>query len=282
MDDRAVDRFVRSALDARPLDAGPHPDPDALFSYFARELSPAEADVVQAHLANCRECAVVVADFAAFPALDAPSEDDVPSDAETAAAWADLQGRLGREPVDADVTALAERERKRPAVLPFAPAADPRPVVRAVWRHGGVQTFASVAALTILALSTLLVRERWLSQPDPNASFVDLGEGDMRAPIGEPDRTRGDGRVTPAPKRISSNSRTVLLSIWPTESKKNISYRLELRQASSGEVSWSVGNVRMRDDDGLLHVALRPSEIPPGRYASTCSVYGPSPPETWT
>ncbi len=275
MDDRAVDRFVRSALDARPLNAGPHPDPDALFSYFARELSQAEAEVVQAHLANCRECALVVADFAAFPSLDAPSEDDVPSDAETAAAWAELESRLGREPVGADVAALAERERKRPDVLPFAPAA-PRPVVRSVWRQGSVQAFASVAALTILALSTLLVtRERFWETPDPYPVFVDLGDSEVRGAIGDPDQTRGDGRLTHEPKHIPSASRTAILSLAGLE--KDVRYRVEARLAPAGHVAWFVNDAKMQSNEGLLLISLPVSRLPPGRYS--LSVYAPSQPE---
>lgn len=138
MDDRAVDRLLRSALDADAADAGPHPEPDALFDYHAGELSAAEADHVQAHLALCPRCARAVADFEAFPHLDPPAEDDVPSEAEMEAGWAQVRAKLDAAPaaVDSGETMVAghaaDAGPRPPAeVVPLAPRPSARlPVLR--------------------------------------------------------------------------------------------------------------------------------------------------------
>ncbi len=276
MDERAVDRFVRSALESDPPLAGPHSDPDALFAYFARELSPAEADVVQAHVARCPECARVVADFEAFPALDAPSEDDVPSEADTAAGWADLLERLEREPVSDELGQLAAREARRPDVLPF-PRARPAAPARPAWRQGAFQTLLATAALVVLGLGTTLFNtRRYWATPEANPDIDDIGQAEqVRGALGEPDHVRGSPDEAPGPKRIRRGSRIVTLAI-AFVGEPNWAYRVEVRNGQNPARSlWVVDDVRL-DAARALYIALPGEDLPAGRYRVL--VYPPSSP----
>ncbi len=100
MEDTTVDRLARSALEAKGPEPGAHPEPDVLFRYHVEELSVDEHDHVQEHLSLCARCARVVLDFDAFPRLDAPRDDDLPSDAEVARGWAEVRARLDPVPLE--------------------------------------------------------------------------------------------------------------------------------------------------------------------------------------
>lgn len=77
-----------------------HPGPETLFAYHERSLSAAEAERVQEHLVECRECADVVVDFAAFPDLEPPSEEHRLTPVAVRSQWRELQARIaaGRRP----------------------------------------------------------------------------------------------------------------------------------------------------------------------------------------
>jgi Putative zinc-finger len=272
MDERAVDRFVRSALEANPPTAGSHPDPDALFAYFARELSPAEADVIQAHVARCRECARVVADFEAFPALDAPSEDDVPTDEETAAGWADLLTRLEREPVSAEVAALAARHTRHADVLPLSSARPtPRPRQPA-WRQGAFQTLAATAALTILGLGSYGVQQRrarvQAELPAANPAIVQLDDPSTRFRGGMQDPDVNQGTEGPHYQSVSLDARApvVVMYIPYADREPPPSFRAQLwRGENTGSPIYDVLGL-VRDGDGILAMSIAPQRLPAGRY----------------
>lgn len=271
MDERAVDRFVRSALETSPPVAGPHPDPDALFAYFARELSPAEADVIQAHVARCSECARVVADFEAFPALDAPSEDDVPTDAETAAGWADLLTRLEREPVSAEVAALAAREGQRANAPHVAPARLAPPPRQPAWRQGAFQTLAATAALTILGLGSYSFQQKQTLErsklPAPNPAIVQLNDQDkvLRGAMQDPDVGQGTTGPRYQPVQLDARAPVVVVYIPYGSGTPAPSYQVQLwRGEGTGPPTYEL--TRLVPGDGLLSMALAPEWLLAGRY----------------
>lgn len=197
MDDMDVDQQVRSALAAGTADAGPHPEPDALFHYYAGELSSADADGVQGHLASCPACARAVIDFETFPHLDAPSDDDVPSIEDVEAGWADLQARLRRGDAARGNEAEAPERGLAPSppasarprgavVVPLTPRGGTAPRVVPPVRRApvGLQAAAAVLAATTLGLGGYaFVLQRALTQaaaPTGGVFQVDLDNATMR------------------------------------------------------------------------------------------------------
>lgn len=77
---------------------GEHPTPGELGAYHAGHQSPEAEERTQAHLVVCQECAGLLLDLAAFPALrEADVEEPHIPQAEMAAAWEELRMRVGVE-----------------------------------------------------------------------------------------------------------------------------------------------------------------------------------------
>lgn len=236
MDDRAVDRFVRSALEAERPDAGPHPEPDVLFSYHALELSDEDLERVQAHLSLCPRCARAVADLEAFPALDPPSDDDLPSDADLAAGWADVQRRLAAGEGAADVSEGAPApvaERARKVVLPFTPPTPTR--VRPALQ--GVRAAAAVLAVTTLGAAFLAFNARQ-EVKEARAIRADDFSAILRSYSEQEPKSRGGGRRISEPFRVPAGARRVHLEIPLPPTLDGRPYRAELRD-ESGIVVWA-------------------------------------------
>jgi hypothetical protein len=284
MDDRNVDQVVRSALAAGVVEAGPHPDPDTLFEYHAGELSAADADAVQGHLALCPACAQAVLDFEMFPHLDAASEeDDVPTAEEIEAGWADVQARLAAAaPVGVDRAtggaaegasergerAEADAQHAPPAnVVPMTPrggtAARP-PAAPAHRVPAWLATAAALLAATTLGLggysyklrTALAKAERpshgALLQLDPVDASASAVRGTPSAPEPPPRQTLTRGK--PA---------SLLLGVTLDETKR--SYRVELLPAEGTGVLWVDANIAP-ETDGVVSIVLPHTWWPVGPY----------------
>ncbi len=94
--DERLDAAIREALaEERAAPPGEHPDPEVLLAYHEGELSEDEAEGVREHVAACEACADVILDFAAFPALEPPSEEDRLTPAELRHDREALEARIG-------------------------------------------------------------------------------------------------------------------------------------------------------------------------------------------
>lgn len=94
--DERLDAAIREALaEERAVLPGEHPDPEVLLAYHEGELSEAEAERVREHLVECDACTDVILDFAAFPDLEPPAEEDRLTPAELRHDREALEARIG-------------------------------------------------------------------------------------------------------------------------------------------------------------------------------------------
>lgn len=271
MDDRAVDRFVRSALEAERPDAGPHPEPDVLFSYHALELSDEDLERVQAHLSLCPRCARAVADLEAFPALDPPSDDDLPSDADLAAGWADVQRRLAAGEGAADVSEGAPApvaERARKVVLPFTPPTPTR--VRPALQ--GVRAAAAVLAVTTLGAAFLAfnarqeVKEARAIQPDPFDIMLDDADALIDDPNEAPANLRGGGAAPRPPDTVPQGRAVIVVHVpRPPDTGEQQAYPAELWREGAAKPDWA-GVLRQANKDLPLAFTATRASLPAGKY----------------
>lgn len=266
MDDRAVDQLVRSALAAASEDAGPHPDPDTLFQYYAGELGDAETEHVRAHVAACPECGQVVLDFETYPHLAAPSDEDVPTADQVDAGWADVQARLARETESEEhlregVGQVGEKGSGDSVVVPLsrrAAAADPIPRTSAsTW-----QALAATLAVATVGLGFYVVRlHRSLTEatgPAVNVHVADLLPEDELVRDATGPRWQAV-RVPPRAPRV-----VLLLSLVGQASEP--SYRAEIVGAdATPRVIWGDEGV-VRNAEGRFSIELRQGFLPAGRY----------------
>ena len=277
MNDRDVDQLVRSALDAGVADAGSHPEPDALFRYHAGELSAADADSVQGHLALCPACARAVLDFETFPHFDAPSEDDVPSAQEVEAGWADLQARLGRAPRPMGSPGAARGdEAEGPAVVPGQAASTraggavvvpltprgappPRPAAPAPRAPMWLQAAAALLAVTTLGLGGYSFSLRRTlakaTEPTGNVHTIPL------IPEGELARSGDASTTAPVPARAKRLWLELVLPI----SAPQTTYRAAILPDRGGKPLWLFDEL-VRNNDGTLTIDLPRSALPAGQF----------------
>lgn len=215
-----------AADERRPT--GEHPDPETLLAYHEHALAELEADRVQEHLVHCPECAQAVLDFAAFPALEPPSEEHRVTPDELQRRWRDLQ------------VAIAEQERpwwqRHQVLLPLAAAFFAAAVGLAVW---GTALRERVAELEgprgdVYVLDTL--------RPE--------GSGGLRG--GEP------SEIPPWATRVH-----VYLPLPPGE-KDYGAYEVDAASAAGRRV---LSGLRVRrSPDGVFVLDLARGELPEGEY----------------
>jgi hypothetical protein len=197
------------------IDASPepmdHPAPDRWIAYQRGELSGAEEERLQEHLARCRDCfdlAAAAADFA-----QADEEPDAGQEVEAAALWRLLRPQL--DPPPQNVRDIADRPR-RPSLgfrLPTTLAA----------------TF--FVALVGMTAWNLQMRSA-LRAPLPNAPILEIAAGE---------RAVGDQELTvPAGPRM--------LVFHPAEELP--AYRLVIRDAATGR-ELSSSELRLNRDIAL-------------------------------
>lgn len=260
MNDRDVDQLVRSALAAGEADAGPHPDPDALFDYHAGELARADADTIQGHLARCPACARAVLDFETFPHFDAPSDEDVPSAEEVEAGWADLQARVreAEAPAAADAGHPAPRA-SGAEVVPLSPRRAPRPAPSG---RAWLPAAAALLAATTLGLGSYVVKLHralgTVTGPQANPLVVALEPEDREV--------RDAAEASYGTVTVPPEAAWVVLVLGLVDTASPPAYRAELRAAGDAtRVLWSTSDL-IRDPHGALAVLLPRQLVPAGRY----------------
>jgi hypothetical protein len=109
-------------------DLARHLSMERLAAYRAGELAPEEAEAVQDHLAECRECVSALLDLARYGEMmesekPLPPGAGVPTPAQTEASWQSLRARLPSAPaVSPAVSPAAERPGTLAQVVPFGRA----------------------------------------------------------------------------------------------------------------------------------------------------------------
>lgn len=94
--DERLDAAIREALaEERSAPPGDHPEPDVLLAYHEGGLSEEEAERIREHLVECEACADVILDYAAFPDLEPPAEEDRLTPAELRHDRQALEARIG-------------------------------------------------------------------------------------------------------------------------------------------------------------------------------------------
>lgn len=273
MDDRDVDQLVRSALAAGVLTAGPHPDPDTLFRYHARELSAAEADAVQDHLAHCLACTEAVLDFGAFPQLDGPSDDDLPSAEATEAGWAEVQARLSSAPDatredTADPTLTPPRAGSGGTVVPLIPRGPllldtARPSSRPPY---GLQALAAMllAGVAILGTHNVMLR-RQAARPEADVAMIALT-------LLDDDPARGAPEDLPS-QSMAPTTHRVTVSLPLARRSDHEPYTVVVYDARTGQDVLRVDGLHYHSAGGLTFSARR-ADLPDAYRARVLDARG--------
>ncbi len=116
-----------------------HPDAEELMAYVAQELPEEQREVVEEHLARCRECRVLVQDFAELQSEDEPSFEAELDDEEVEA---------GLVAVKAKVAAVAEEPESNVVPIERHRQVVPAPAFSRWW--------AAVFAAALVGLAILL------------------------------------------------------------------------------------------------------------------------------
>ena len=232
-DEQGLNAGIRGlAAEARRALAS-HPSPDELLDYHAGDLSAAERERIQDHLALCPECARAVLDLAAFPGVEPAREEDRLATAEVDAEWRRFQRAAG-------VPAMPRR----------APAASSPRLAYAL---------AAVLLLAVVGLSLWIGRLRSevgaLSGPKVNVLVADLAPREQaveRSAAGEE-----TVRVPPWTDRL-----LVILDL--AEAPADPEYRVEIAALGGREI-WSRRGLRP-SEDGNFTLEVPRRLLSPGRY----------------
>lgn len=177
-----------------PMD---HPSPDRWIAYHLGELPAEEEELLQEHLARCRECFDLAADAAEFARPD--GETDTDQEVETAALWRLLRPQL--DPPPQNVRPISQRQPSRGFRLPSLLAAS---------------FFVALVGMTAWNLQQRSALEA-LRAPQPNPVIFDLSAGERLAAPGE--------------KTLSADTKVLVLH--PDEELP--AYRLTLRDVTAGQ-----------------------------------------------
>jgi hypothetical protein len=206
-----------------------HPSPETLTAYQANELSPAEDERIQSHLAICKHCAELLLDLDEF--LKAPAAVAEPvADFEAAADWRRLREALKRD--------VGEKPPARP---------DRRRFLASGW--GGY----SAAALLVISIglgawNVELFRE--LRKPQPIRTVLTLSAQGS---------TRGGER--PGPNESVTLPALIILTLPTYEPAP--SYQVTIFRQEPGKVQWSLDVLQ---EHGDLSFILPARSLGPGTY----------------
>jgi hypothetical protein len=209
-----------------------HPSPDHWIAYHRGELSSAEEERLQEHLARCRDCFDLAEAAAAF--ADSDEEPGASEEVETAALWRLLRPQLGSP------------ELSRQNVREIS---DP-PRRRRVWWESLPTALAASFFVALVALGAWsFQQQKALRAPRPVVLSVDFAAGERVATPASAERI------------LTAASGPWMLAIHPADELP--SYRLALRDAATGRELWSY-TLRM-DADLALKLEL-PEGLRPGHY----------------
>lgn len=259
MDKPSLEESLR-ALSARRRSDEPHPDPDELVAYQAGGMAVEEADRIQEHLTQCRDCARLLLDLADFEQLALPPEELGPVDARAEASWQRLRNRL--------------REEEEPTAEPYV-LQRRRRLMAPTWRRPALPwALAAGLALCVVGLGmrTGILEQRLADLSRPRVPSTILLES-------EDDGSRGGGDETLL--RAGEPVRYELLLAGGSKSPAYSLYSIRMVAVSGHADPVPVG--RQPADQGFLHVYLASApaagayvfevsgieggrEVPVGRY----------------
>lgn len=218
-----------------------HPRPETLTAYHAGELSAADEEEIQEHLAVCRHCTRLLLDLPAFLAAPAAGIASAGEDADADLAW--------------------ERIRQR---LPGAPAEggrQPKSAPAAARRSGPRRTLVwlAAAALVVLIAAPLWIVARRLSAPEPPWQVVELYPAE---------ELRGTSAAPPtAPAEVNADAGATALLLHLAKEQSSLRFRVELRtvEVGGGTRSRTLPVAKVVDSRTLLLMLAR-HQLAPGRY----------------
>lgn len=257
-----------AARDRRNL--GPHPTPEQLAAYHARELPAEKVERIKDHLALCHECSALLLDLADFespePSPDAPALTD--EDVDTA--WQDLRARLAREGVPLEpptapvkpvpsLVAPVEAQFATPSPEVQTTAPEPSgtvvPLQRPELARRSPRLAYSLAAVFFLATVGLSI---W------NASLRrELGEPRVGVVVGPQHKDQGNrsGAMTTYPAQ-----EPVMLSL-PGTLPEAPQYTVEIQEVrEGGTVVWTSEPIPAPSGRSRLLVQLPAGYLKPGDY----------------
>lgn len=249
MDEATLERaLIVAAL--RHQDGG-HPPADDLAAHAAGELAEEEREGLAEHLARCPECAGVVRDLAAFPALEPPPGTPARDDERVQAAWERLAGAIGEE-------AAGDRGGEGPRVLRWPPL-----------RTGGWAPLPwAIAAGLLLATVSLALWGAHLQR-----SLARLADARINVPVIELVPAGAATERGPAGERLAfpRGGRSAVFLLELGDLRPFTQYRVEL--VANGEPVWSRSGLRPVGD-GRFTLELPLRLLAPGRYELRLSGLG--------
>jgi hypothetical protein len=210
---------------------GGHPGAELLTAYHAGELTPAEEDDLQEHVATCRHCSQLLLDLPSF--LEPPATGDQGHATLAEASWQEIRKYLAvpmREPPDRRPRAFARRVRV------------PR----------SLQLLAAALALALIATPLWLVARRLASPGLPPAVAL----------LDPVEVYRGNPEPT-TPTIVHADSAATVLVLHLARELPDLRFRAELQSGSTP--STPLRGVTTVDARTLLIVLTR-RQFAPGRY----------------
>lgn len=211
-----------------------HLEPEVLVAYHHDQLPAAEAEMVQEHLAACRDCADLLLELVRFgSAKEQPEAAPGVADFELEADWRALRARL--EPPPSPVAAPSQRQTATSPRWPYALAAG---LLLACLGLGGW--------VTVLQHQLAALR-----QPQANLQILNLEVAAAQRGEDEPVIVRGTGE-------------SVVLILNPPGPAPAVAHRAEVFNAE-GRLVASVGGL-LPAEPGNFNLGLPRSLLPPGYY----------------
>jgi len=240
---------LQAIMAARREQVGGPPTPEELLAFRDGRLEPEERDRIAARIALDPDSARVLADLAAFPAVEpAPGTREL-SEEEISAGWQAFRRRLPAGPAAAGVSSLS-------SMAPVAAA--PRRQRRRWWRHPGLRLAATALFGLGVGWAAGFSAHSWRGRPGPaiNAQIEEL------AP------SVGDGGVRSAASwvtwREASEELVLVLGARTGEERDFARYEVEVEDPAGRRV-WSRHGLRPTAL-GTFHLSFRRGDLPPGSY----------------
>lgn len=228
--ERDLRTAVRDLAASLERGLGDHPAPEELLDFVAGDLSEAERERIEDHLALCHECARAALELAEPPEAEPAPAGELLTGTELAAEWQRFRGALA--------AARPERQGAATRRIPWALAAG---------------LLLAVAGLTVWN-ARLREEARVLGGPRADVAVVDLVPQDA---VARAEEVEEEVRPPAWADRL-----VLILNLANADSLPE--YRLDMADAA-GRVIWSRSGVR-RGPDGTFTLELPLALVPPGSY----------------
>jgi hypothetical protein len=196
---------------------GAHPGVERLTTYHAGELTPAEEDQVQEHLAVCRHCTQLLLDLPAFLAAPAGAPESL--DLEADASWQAIRTQLPGTPASSGDTV---RRQDRELAASRTGRRSPHHLGR-----------LAIAALIALVLAPAWIIAWRLLPPPAPAETLDLSASELQ---------RGTAAQSPPPAAIHAAAAATILVLRLAQDQPDLRFRLELRARGAGTPGAAAGS----------------------------------------